>query len=524
MTTIDQISDKLDKARQWSVLVDALFDEMLTETNALKNVHVQKRSRVKNRSSLVKKIEDKKKHKEYGLADVTDIVGFRFVCHFQNEVEQVVDVLLNKIKGDGAVSGGFSELREARIYVSPAPNQKALKEKLDLVFQKYAADVKVEEKASRYTSVHMVVQRAKDQIFEIQVRNVFEDAWAEIEHALKYKAGESDLSPSVDRHLQILNTFAQACSEYSESILLDSCGEVPTVIPQVSELFDDDEELKKLPLKARTIFHQASELRKKNLVKEAVALLSDFISQNPSLLNNRLVKYYVVMERGICYLKLGKAVQAISDYEALLEENPDRALIYFRLGDANRIAKDFKAAAEYFELIPKKLASTVNTTQEVEFLRKWPFTLAHTYWRLKQPSKSLEVLKDAHSSGLIPWEGGKLSFVNCHAYYLIEVSKQNQTVIAMQDLESIYDEFKSMNVTNGAYWAELDTFAVICELLGKDSEAFDCVCMLESMLKYENEGEPPTIILKDGTLEAPIEETEIVRAHIDRIKRKWAKK
>lgn len=512
----DEIENCLSAARKWSILVDALLEELLIDK--LSHVHVQKRARVKSKASLVNKIDEKKKEKDYSLDDVTDVVGFRFVCHFQNEVEQVVDALLEKIKGTDKHKE-FEKLIEARIYVSSAPNQQTLRNQLELLFSKYEVPLKIDVKNSRYTSVHMVVLRKDNQKFEIQVRNVFEDAWAEIEHALKYKNGQDDLSPSADRHLQVLNTFVQACSEYSEKILLDSLGDTHANNPIISELIDDEEELKKMPVNVTALIDSASKMRTSGRYKDAIAILSDFIVENDALMKtDAITKYYILMERGLCYLRTGKIQAAINDYSELKNENPNRALIYFRLADAYRIIKDFQEAIKYLELIPSKIKFEDNTKKERNFLRIVPFTEAHSYWRLKNPEKSLEILDASRKSGLIPWKGGEMSFTNCYAYYQIEVARLHNTVVSVKKLTDTYNSLIRMAVKNGNFWAELDTFMLICDLLGKDKEAIECANNLNKMLTYEIEGEPPKIKLSNGhTYDVPLEEIEIVRSHIDRV-------
>lgn len=518
--TVVEIMEVLDDARKWGNLVDVLFDQLISDQ--LGQVHVQKRFRIKNQKSLLKKIEAKSQEKPYSLDQVTDLVGFRFVCHFQNEVEKVVDALLQHIN---PTNSHFKFLKEASIYVTSAPNQKALVERLEHVFKKHGIDIKIEEKLSRYTSVHMVISFVGSRLFEVQVRNVFEDAWSEIEHALKYKVGSSDLSPSVNRHLQILNTFAQACSEYSESILLDSQDDTPSASPSVFELNDDEAELRGLSAPVRSAFKAATDLRKKEKCKEAISVLSEFITANADLFErDAKAEYFLLMERGICALKLGKCGAAISDYEMLLAKNPDRALIYYRLGDAYRIDRDFRIAASYFEQVPVKLASTVNTKQEKQFLQRWPYTLAHAYWRLKEPKRSLEILDHAIKTGQIPWKNAELKHENCYVYYLIEAARESNQIPDAQILTKSYLLMKKMGVMDGSHWAELDTFAVLCELLDKQAEALECIDLLEAMLIYENEGEAPKIKYKGGIMDVPLEEIEIVRSHIDRIKRKFTKK
>jgi ppGpp synthetase/RelA/SpoT-type nucleotidyltranferase len=518
--TNNTIESCLESARVWRNNVDAIFEELLFEK--LQGIHVQKRGRVKSRDSLEKKIAKKSLEKKaYNLSNVTDIVGFRFVCHFSSEVEQVVEALLDKIRYDN--SRDFDELLEARIYVSSAANQQSLKERLGALFERYDVPVQLDVKASRYTSVHLVIRKKPGQVFEVQVRNVFEDAWSEIEHALKYKAGDAELSPSVDRHLQILNTFTQACSEYSENILADTTN-ARVVKPEINELDYDAEELKNLPSEISPVLSEAYELRKNGNYKKAISKLSDFMAERTDLLTKgSAVEYYVVMERGLCYMFAMKTQAAIADYESLVENHSERALIYFRLADAHRIEKNLKESILYLELIPGKLTSQINTARERKVLQTYPLLLANAYWRIKEPHRALQVLDMARTAGALepPYNVDGIVFVNCYAYYRMDAAKHLGSKVPKPELQGFYDQLIGLKVKSGQYWNALDTFMMVCMLLEKDNEAKECADLLEKMVFYpeDGDGKPSIRLLDGGLLQAPLEDIETVRFHIDRIRR-----
>jgi ppGpp synthetase/RelA/SpoT-type nucleotidyltranferase len=515
----NQIQVCLEKAQRWQQTVNATFEEMLLD-EPLKNIHVQKRMRVKSKASLANKITKKKAEKPYALTDVTDIVGFRFVCHFQKEVEMVVDTILAKAQRKD--DHDFEKLLEARVYVSPAPNQQALLEGLKVVFARHGLPTETEVKASNYTSVHLVIQKKQGQVFEVQIRNVFEDAWSEIEHALKYKIEKGVLSPSVGKHLKTLNTFTQACSEYSENILFDYDDGLRSGAPQVREL-EDEEELKTLPQDVYKVIKDSQSLRHSGKFKDGIDLLTEFIDKNAErLAPGTDLQYFVVMERSLCHLLDGRTQAAITDYSTLLKTHPDRGLIYLRLGDAYRVDKDFREAVRYLELIPSKLNGGKNTAKEVELLEAYPFMLAHVYWRMKEPCLAVKILDEALENGIlkIQTDGDELRFTNCYAYYKIDCAQKLGVQVPISELKVFYEKLSRLGISNGRYWNELDTYLLICERLGKTQEAKLCAEMLNKAISYPVEGEGPKIVLVGGTVkEVPLEEIEVVRAHIDRVQK-----
>lgn len=511
---MDEYDQHLNSARYLLQTVDSIFEELLEES--LSHVHVQKRSRLKTKSSLVRKIEEKKKKKSYSILDVTDIVGFRFVCHFQNETVQVVESLLEKIFQEGSTKD-FEGLAEAKIYITSAPNQQLLLQRVSAIFKKRNVILDVSDKPSRYTSIHMVVSRRTNQLFEVQIRNVFEDAWAEIEHALKYKTGKDELPPSLDRHLKVLNTYTQACAEYSEAVLLDSQS---TTSDQkqvtIEEIKDQKQELRGMPDLAQQVFLKAQKLRENGSFQDAVESISLFIdsSSNSSLfLESAPTRYYLRMERALANMQQGRIQSAINEYQDILTENPDRALVYFRLANAYRIIGDFNEAIDYLSLIEDKLLLPENTAQEVAHLQVTPFALAHAYWRTNRPRDSIRILQEAVEKRIYTINPDSLNYINCYIYYLIEIAQINHSTPSQPEMTDTYEKMKQLGVRDGNHWAELDTFMLICNLLGKFDEAKSCADQLESMLKYE--AQKLKIVFKGKpSTEFPLEEVEMVRRRI----------
>jgi ppGpp synthetase/RelA/SpoT-type nucleotidyltranferase len=118
--------------------------------------------RVKERDSLSRKLA--RPDRTYArLAEVTDVVGVRVICYFEDGVEEVAKIVEGALPVDFAHSVDKRRTRDAGGF--------------------------------GYRSLHYVcalgLREAPDARFEIQVRTMLDHAWAEIEHDLGYKALEA---------------------------------------------------------------------------------------------------------------------------------------------------------------------------------------------------------------------------------------------------------------------------------------------------------------------------------------------
>ena len=137
-------------------LKDALHDE---------HIHpMQVTYRIKTRSSVENKLI-RKPEKYQKLTNMTDIAGFRVICYFSDQVDQVARLLeenfvvdkVNSVDKRNALpttSFGYSSLH----YICTLPHNGEYPEKLCVL------------------------------PFEVQIRSVLQHAWAEIEHDLGYKS------------------------------------------------------------------------------------------------------------------------------------------------------------------------------------------------------------------------------------------------------------------------------------------------------------------------------------------------
>ena len=163
---VRQYGERSATAAAFSVSLSHLFDGVLKQDD-LKFHSIS--SRVKSLKSTAEKIE-RHTHLD-ALEDVLDLLGFRIITYFPDEVDRVAAMI------------------EAEF--DPLPEHSVDKRKL------------LSPDRFGYLSVHYVVRLRDDRAalgeysqwagfpFEVQVRSLLQHAWAEIEHDLGYKVPEA---------------------------------------------------------------------------------------------------------------------------------------------------------------------------------------------------------------------------------------------------------------------------------------------------------------------------------------------
>jgi ppGpp synthetase/RelA/SpoT-type nucleotidyltranferase len=172
---------------------------------------------------------------------VTDVVGIRVACLFQSELLDVVSEIAELISGKSKINPNAlraDQVSEVIVYTTDATEfvgtlSARMRRKLEAAFSGSGHSPKIEIKyAQSYSSVHIVLFREVVHDgeplrlpVEIQLRTVFEDAWAQVDHKLRYVSQRVKHSPAVnnsvshERHLVTLKKLLDVASEYCETIL-----------------------------------------------------------------------------------------------------------------------------------------------------------------------------------------------------------------------------------------------------------------------------------------------------------------
>lgn len=154
---------KYDTYDKLSIKAESLVRD-LVEKNKISVKSI--RGRTKDLESLERKIETKN-YKYSSLNEITDLSGVRVITYYSDDVYRVEDIIKKNFKIDS-----FNSIDKAKI----------------LEYDRFG-----------YLSLHYVVELTDEQCerldlmdlrgykFEIQIRSILQDAWAEIEHDLGYK-------------------------------------------------------------------------------------------------------------------------------------------------------------------------------------------------------------------------------------------------------------------------------------------------------------------------------------------------
>ena len=159
--------DAIQSLDQMGTAVRNLLEQLLVENNIMtRDVQV----RVKSRQSVVDKM-DRNPDKYTEPNTLTDLLGIRVTAYFSDDVDRIAQLFVSEFEIDPANSV------DKRATLS--------------------------EKEFGYASLHFVAKLSTSRIqfleyknfagksFELQIRSVLQDAWAEIEHDLGYKTDES---------------------------------------------------------------------------------------------------------------------------------------------------------------------------------------------------------------------------------------------------------------------------------------------------------------------------------------------
>ena len=122
-------------------------------------------SRLKDKDSLLKKIEKKSKYKN--INEITDIVGIRIITNYEEEIDTVAKIISDEFEIDN-----FHSI------------DKRIKDFDRFGYSSLHFVLKLNSKRARLIEY----SQFKDYKFEVQIRSLLQHTWAEIEHDIGYKA------------------------------------------------------------------------------------------------------------------------------------------------------------------------------------------------------------------------------------------------------------------------------------------------------------------------------------------------
>nr|WP_320141682.1 RelA/SpoT domain-containing protein [uncultured Cohaesibacter sp.] len=397
-------------------------------------------SRTKDFASFEDKIKRKRKERirdgssdKYSVSSVTDVVGVRLITLFREDISAILTGLCKIISGesDKVTSmnpfwGDSPKVTEACAYYSDTfPNARTYAlEAAKIISDHFSTQIGYAEKQIKlvevtqrddYSSIHIVVKtnvqsetKSSEVLvpLEFQIRSVFEDTWAQIDHKLRYSKTRvtsencatdnavlmerEGIPPSAEKSLKLLKRMLDNSGELTEIIRSDVNGPPPQYSKHTPAMgFADDFSGAVSSLGGNpSIFEQFNSLlrKKDELDKSYFSLgeiatsdkyylakirarygtlaedLNDLSEQTPppiTALNteqtNRLARFYyysLKMEEAFCRVfssapsETDEIREALSIYQSLIPEFEDYPPLHFRLAQSHHSLGAFQKAIE----------------------------------------------------------------------------------------------------------------------------------------------------------------------------------
>ena len=254
------IANDYDSAETQEELLDSA-ELIAKKIQRCKQVH-SVRWRVKDTSHLIEKIIRKKEsnNEKYADIDVTnykskldDLIGVRAIYLFKHDWLPVHQHILSRWSPKENVIIYYREGDDLEQYSQP--------------------NCETKKHHDSYRSIHYIVPATEKVTCEVQTRTIFEEAWSEIDHKVRYPSFSED--PHLKQFLNIFNRIAGSAdemgsyviqlvefikeSEKQNKIVEKSQMEIQDLQLQLSNLIEqnkDYEEVKKLNLRLKKLISE----------------------------------------------------------------------------------------------------------------------------------------------------------------------------------------------------------------------------------------------------------------------------
>jgi putative GTP pyrophosphokinase len=271
------------------------------------------------------------------------------------------------------------------------------------IFREKLTVIDVERKGSDYSfkefgyeSIHLLVQLPAEilakarsnfvNIAEIQIRTILQDAWAEVEHELVYKAEFTPYDDQMKRKLAAVNatlsladTIFQEIRAYQRQFRLELDKRHESFFKKVEEFTDDTvlhprifekkaDEPEPLdfpaPVSSRSIddlLLNALYAHNNGQLERAIAFYSDILSLKPT----EKTASIIYKHRGMAYFAQSRYENAVSDFTTALDlDTASYKCAYYR-AIVRQVEENYPAASDDFSL-----SLSINPYQPWAFYRR----------------------------------------------------------------------------------------------------------------------------------------------------------
>lgn len=516
------------------------------------------KNRLKSVSDIVGKVERKRlgapinsAEYNYSPEHVTDGLGYRFVTLFHEDILLVVKELIKLFKHQSPYTDNqilkVDGLKEATIYTNRPPKEEGA------VHTRVAEILEAEgfepvtlppiNRKSGYSSVHFVVQvpvkkkgdsHQTPQSMEIQVRDIFEESWSEIDHTLRYVneregADEEDVySATWLRHLNALKTFADGCSQHASMIKTNaidmrkmrslSVGKIPSDEPTAgAELlkavlpatFQGDidaayaaEERAVAAISKRTA--KLEFLAASDQFKDLITRAKRYHSKKTS--DGRDVAFHLYMEYAFCLQPApGNGVESqkvIDIYERMRERFPNDPFTYYRQGSALSQRKQLDEAQSLLEEGIVKLNENSAIPDTAWVRAAMPRLLGLVHWRQgikagemgntpEQITRYKNAIKFTEDAANAAADGAFKEHIKClnnlvyYMYDYLKVTNSDDDFVTRKNLKTKVGELHDkVQPGDPSYLNRLHTIMMVQSFLGETETAKNVAHSIAAVL-YE---------------------------------------
>jgi ppGpp synthetase/RelA/SpoT-type nucleotidyltranferase len=498
------------------------------------------KSRIKTKQDVYDKVLRKRKGNrkekpkpDYEPESMTDVAGVRIVTLFQPDIVSVVSHLIKMVQRHETTPESPIDkdgLKEVLIFTNRPDNdplavaQSVFQIVNDAGYSSVCKPPQASE--SGYSSVHLIVTTSVDvdsggnQVtrkpfpVEIQIRTVFEDAWGEVDHRLRYRNArkpieEDDGDERLETwkpHLNALKTYVDGCSQYADIIKMQAIDTSASnvaeprfkpieTVQQALAVFSAHPDTIKEKLR-RAYFARERMInaeRGEQKFQAAVETIEEFeriekeehtflSSSGPQ---STTLDYFLKMEQAFASMQrrdeqgLRKAVEI---YKALSSKHPNDPALYYRWGTALADLKEPERALPIME----HGVSCLGKEQEGHWLAAAiPRNVAFAYWRLSEkdsdPAGKLKLLEKAFDWAVRaqraaqPGHPQEVQALNSAIYYVVEhaaiARATGKAPIANPTFDADLKKFvDSVHVPTSTDVRKLDTLCRAYEVFKNDHE------------------------------------------------------
>lgn len=311
---------------------------------------------------------------------LTDLLGLRIICPFMEDIDKVKNLII----------ANFSVIEEESKGAEHS-------------FREFG-----------YDSTHLLINIPDNsaiveipytkRVFEVQLRTILQEAWAEVEHELIYKASLSFLTEPIRRKLAALNAslnlsdiIFQEIRDYQKEIQKrrekrgDSLLAKLHIIDKIDLLENLDpidnkqEDIFTLPLESKSpidklILEALDEHSNSNYTK-AITTYSHILRMKPS----KHVRSIIYNHRGMAYFSMAKYRPAINDFSKAIEYNQENISAWNNRGLSYRLIEEYESA-----LVDLTRSLEINGYQVETY-----YSRALVNWELHDHAKALKDCEEA---------------------------------------------------------------------------------------------------------------------------------